>query len=184
MRPLFRLNLPIAREQLMDAIRTALSDDAAPVVGRVLRRHVELTVRPNAQHFWSPHLSLDVLEDDQGTLLRGRYAPHPHIWMLIMAVYSVLLLATIGACVYGCSQWLLGWTPTALWSLPLCAAGAIATWTTSTIGQALAEPQMQGLQQFLEECLRRSGAPARLEADTARSSDREQAARGRADAIT
>lgn len=179
MRPLLRLHLSIASDQLMGAIRTALSDEAAPVVGRALRRHVELTVRPKAQHFWSPHLSLDVLEDGNGTLLRGRYAPHPHIWMLIMGVYGVLLLATIGACVYGYSQWSLGWTPSALWALPLCAAGAVATWTTSTIGQTLAEPQMRELQRFLEECLRRSGAPARPEPDTAMMNVAEQRAQYR-----
>lgn len=156
MRPLLRLSLPIAPGQLMDALRHALCKDDSPVVGLALRRHVELTVRPSARHFWSPHLSLDLLDDGEATLLRGRYAPHPHIWMLIVAVYGVLLLAVICACVYGCSQWLLGWTPSAFWALPPCAAGLAATWLVSAVGQVLAEPQMRELQAFLEECVRRA----------------------------
>lgn len=160
MRPPLRLNLPIAREQFMDTFRSVLSRDQGLVVGVVLRKYVELTVRPSARHFWSPHLSLDVLEDGEGTLLRGRYAPHPHIWMLIMAVYGVLSLAMICACVYGFSQLTLGWTPSAFWALPICATGVAATWLLSAIGQSLAEPQMRELQSFLEDCVQRASEPA------------------------
>ena len=161
MRPLFRLSLPIARAQFMDTIRNALAAGESPVSGRALRSHVELTVRPSARHFWWRHLSIDGLEDGEGTLLRGRYAPHPHLWMLIMAVYGVLLLAAIGACVYGFSQWSLGWAPRALWALPLCAAAVAATWLASAVGQTLAQPQMQELHGFFEECVRRASEPPR-----------------------
>jgi hypothetical protein len=78
--------------------------------------------------------------------------------MFIMAVYGVLGLGTLGALVYGASQWNLGWTPTALWALPPCIFGVAGTWVMSAIGQRLAQPQMELLQSFIEECLRRASS--------------------------
>lgn len=63
---------------------------------------------------------------------------------------------------FGLSQWNLGWTPWALAALPLCLVGAAWTWVASALGQRLAEPQMQQLQAFLEECVRRASDPPGL----------------------
>jgi hypothetical protein len=159
MRPLFRLRLPISREHLLGTLRAELARPGGRIVGRVLRKHVELTVQPNAQHFWSPHLSVDLIEEGEDTLLRGRYAPHPHLWMFIMAVYGVLGLGGLCAGIFGFSQWTLGWNPWALWALPVCAVGVALTWIASAVGQHLAEPQMQELQQFFDQCMQRASDP-------------------------
>lgn len=164
MRPLFRLRLPLAREHLLETIREGLAEPSSRIVGRVLRKHVELTVHRDAQHFWSPHLSVDLIEDGEDTLLRGRYAPHPHLWMAIMAVYGVLGLAALCAAIFGFSQWTLGWDPWALWALPGCTLLVALTWIASAIGQRLAQPQMHELQQFFDGCMLRASDPPPLAA--------------------
>jgi len=159
MRPLFRLRLPIAREHLLDTIRAGLAQPSSNIVGRVLRKHVELTVQPSAQHFWSPHLSVDLIDEGEDTVLRGRYAPHPHLWMFITAVYGLLGLGALCAGIFGFSQWTLGWNPWALWVLPACAVLVSLTWLASAVGQHLAEPQMHELQQFFDRCMLRASDP-------------------------
>lgn len=159
LRPLFRLTLPIARERLTECVRASLSQADSRIVGQVMRRHVELTIRSADRHVWSPHLSLDLFDEDGGTLLRGRYAPHPHLWMLIAAVYGLLSLAAIACVVWAMSQCILGVAPWAFWGVPLCAAGIALTWLASAIGQGLAQPQMHELQTFLEDCTARASDP-------------------------
>lgn len=158
MRPLFKLELPVPAPRLMAAIREKMGG-SSPIVGVVMRKHVELTIGVDARHLWSPHLSLDVFDTGETTTLRGRYAPHPSIWTFVMAVYGALTCLALCALVYGLSQLNLGWNPWALWLLPVCVVGAAFTWMTSVVGQRLAEPQMELLHDFLHDCVRRASDP-------------------------
>lgn len=159
MRPLFKLVLPLSAARLMAEIRERLSLPRSRFAGSVLKRHVELTIHPEHRHFWSPHLSVDVFEDDGGTTLRGRFGPHPNIWTCIMAIYGALIMLSLIATVYGLSQWNLGWTPWALSGLPVCALGAGLTWLTSLAGQRAAQAQMLQLEQFFSDCVARASLP-------------------------
>lgn len=159
MRPPFKLELSVAAPRLMAAIEGRLGEPGTGFVGTVLRRHVNLTVAPAQRHFWSPHLSIDVLAEGEGTTLRGRYSPHPSIWTGIMATYAVLGMGGIGASVYGASQCILGWTPWALCALPVCALLSVGTWVAAGVGQKLAEDQMHALHDFFEQCLRIASDP-------------------------
>lgn len=159
MRPLFKLALPIAAARLMAEIESRLEQPGSPFIGTVLRRHVALTVRDADRHFWSPHLSVDVLAEGSDTTLRGRYAPHPNIWTGIMASYAVLGMCAIAGSMYGMSQWILGWPPWALLAIPASAAGAAATWMAAAVGQRLAMAQMHALHDFFQDCIRNASDP-------------------------
>lgn len=159
MRPLFKLELALPAPRLMAEIRSRLQAPRAPIVGTVLRRHVQLTVREQDRHFWSPHLNLDVFEEGDGSVLRGRYSPHPSLWTFVMAVYGVLSMVALAGTVYGASQLTLGWTPWGFAALPLAAAGAAATWLASAMGQRLAHAQMEQLHDFLSDCVHHASQP-------------------------
>ena len=143
----------------MTVIEERLGEPQGRFEGAVLKRHVNLTVAPTERHFWSPHLSIDVLAEGEGTTLRGRYAPHPSIWTGIMAAYGVLIMAAIAGAVYGTSQWILGWTPWALWALPVSAVVAAAIYASAGVGQKLAEDQMHDLHDFFDDCVQRASDP-------------------------
>lgn len=151
--------LAVAAQPLMSEIGLRLQARDTRVVGLVTRRHVELTIRAADRHFWSPHLSLDVFEQEEGVILRGRYAPHPSIWTGLMAFYGVLIMLSIGGAVFGFSQHTLGMPTWGFWALPICAVCGLATYGFSCMGQRLASDQMHELQDFLEECVRKSERP-------------------------
>lgn len=161
MRPPFKRVVPLSAPRLMEEIRSRLAGPQCQIVGHVLKRHVELTIRPEHRHFWSPHLSVDVFEEERGTLLRGRYGPHPNIWTGFMATYGVLLMFALVATVFGLSQWNLGWSPWALLGLPICALGAGVTWLSSLLGQRAAAAQMEQLGLFFDECVSQASVPPR-----------------------
>lgn len=160
MRPPFRLQLPVPGAALMSEIEARLANPDALLVGSVLRRHVELTVLERDRHFWSPHLTVDVLDDEGATVLRGRFGPHPHVWTMVMGVYGVLALVAMFSAVFGLSQWNLGWQPWAMWGIPVAAIAGGLLWLSSLAGQRAAYPQMQALEHFFRDCVARvSSAP-------------------------
>lgn len=156
MRPVFviRHERPV---EILSQLRELLRTDDAPCAGLVFRRHAVLHIRPPAQHFWSPHLYLEARlpdpEDEHAPSapeLRARFAPHPHVWTLFMAIYGVLTLTGLGGLMYGFSQWTLGWTPWALAIGPAALALIGFVYGAAFIGQGLGAQQMYELRSFVD----------------------------------
>ena len=156
MRPQFRCELATSGSRLLQVIQSRLEVPSSPVVGHVLRRHVELTVRNSCRQVWSPHLSIDLLREDDALVLRGRYGPNPALWMLLVALYGVLVVGALASVVLGFSQWTLGWTPWGFWGFPGCVALGTGLWWISLLGQRVTVGQMEELATFLHECMRRA----------------------------
>jgi len=161
MRPLFKRELGVPAPRLMAAVRGKLSEPGCGFEGIVLQRHVHVTVAASARHLWSPHLSVDVLAEEAParSVLRGRFGPHPSLWTGIVAVYALLGMLALAGLVFGYSQWTLGWTPWALWAVPVSAFLAATVFAMGAVGQRLSEAQMHELNDFFEACLRGASDP-------------------------
>lgn len=125
--------------------------------GTVFRKHAVLFIRQRARHFWSPYLYLEAQlpdEEDEDApeapRLHARFAPHPHVWTLFMAIYGVLGMAGMLGLMYGLSQWWLGWTPWAIAAAPASVALIGFVYGAAFIGQGLGGAQMYELRALLD----------------------------------
>jgi hypothetical protein len=125
----------------------------ADIDGLVITGRIELVPDRESRHFWSPQLTVDVDVDGEGALLRGRFGPHPHVWTLYMAIHALGAMSTIGAAMFGLSQYLVGQTPWALLALPAAPVLAALVWAMAFVGQGLSAEQMYALRRFVEESL-------------------------------
>ena len=96
MRPRFEFQLPVTRETWLDALRSALQNDAESLRGQVFRKHAVVEMRDGERTFWSPYLNLEVEDEPDGSAIRGRFSTHPNVWTMFMAVYILLALAALG----------------------------------------------------------------------------------------
>lgn len=154
MRPTFALVPDVAPEEVFERMRGRLERPECAISGLVGRRHAELTTCCAGRHFWSPVMSVEIYEAEGGKSgLRGRFAPHPSVWMGFMAVYGGLFMAGVVSAMFGFSQWQLGWTPWAFAGVPIAAAIAAFTYGAAFIGQGLGAEEMYALRSFLDRCI-------------------------------
>lgn len=150
MRPRFELQLPVARERWLDALRSALRDDAESLRGQVFRKHAVVEMRDARRTFWSPYLNLEVEDEPDGSAIRGRFSPHPNVWTMFMAIYILLAIVALGGLSYGIVQYTLGQPP---WSL-LIAPAAVAlfgfVYGATLIGQGLGAEQMYIMRSLID----------------------------------
>jgi hypothetical protein len=155
MRPRFEIPLRAPRALVLAAVRRELAARDGPLVeGAVLARGAELTTHRSRVHFWSPHLSIELRDDEAGgATLHGRFGPHEGVWTLFVGIYGVLGMAGLGALMYGLSQAMLGQRPWAL--LGIVGALALAAFTCGAgfIGQGLGAAEMHVLRSFVERCV-------------------------------
>jgi hypothetical protein len=114
-------------------------------------RHAELFVPDADRRPWSPWLSVTADEHGNGSLLRGRFAPHPNVWTLYLFLAFGLGFALLVGTTWGYAQWATEKTPWALASVPIVIVFGTLLYLASQVGQKLGSEQMDHLRDALDE---------------------------------
>ncbi len=142
---------PLTPEEVLQQIKENLAKPDAPCEGTVSFHHALLRV-PDAQaHFWSPRLTVQVEEHENGSLLRCLFGPSPAVWTLFIAIYAAVGFGGMVALIWGYSQYTLGMDATVLWLAPIAAVIGLTAWVVAWFGQRLGHDQMVILQDFLKQ---------------------------------
>jgi len=156
MRPVFEIRLDSSGEDVLRAIDLLLTSGASGLVGQVLPRHAVLQLPPERRTLLSPFLNLELADDDDGAVLKGRFSPHPNVWTGFVAIYGVLGMIAVLSAMWGLSQWWLG-EPTWIWVGVPVALGAIAfVYGAAVIGQGLTADEMYELRALVDRAVRES----------------------------
>lgn len=150
-RPYLHWRSQVSAEQILDAVGRALRQADAPVNGLVTPTRIELHTKRKDQHLWSPQLAIDLTQSpEHGTLLKGRFSPHPNVWTMYVAITATLAFGGLFCGAFAYVQWIMGQEPWSLIGVPLSCAGVIALYFLSQLGQSLGHDQMDQLVSFLE----------------------------------
>ncbi len=164
-RPRFTMPLEIPPTAFVATMKTALAQPGAPVTGIIVPSQVELRLPEREARLLTPVLHVVCRADDDGGghTMYARFAPHPHLWMLVVAIYFALGCVGMGGLCWGLAQSILGGT---LWPYAIVPAvvalggfihGAVL------IGQGVEAEHMHVLRSFLERVV--DDATAALERD-------------------
>ena len=150
-RPTFSIPLAPGPDEAMDVLRDRLRgtdyDDCTRSKGRCAYFFVDKKERK----VWSPHLSIQVESHSEGSLLRGRFGPHPELWTLFIFLYTAVgFLATIGL-LLGFVQWQSGMVPWGIWGVGIGIPGLAILYGISATGQRLSAHQMEDLKRRIDD---------------------------------
>lgn len=140
-------------ETLREKMKLALEESNETIIGKIDHEYITLEVPHNERHFWSPHLSITLEREEEGTVIRGLCGPRPEIWMGFMFVYFLAGFLVLIISIIGLSQYNLGLSAYILWFIPFIIGGVMVMWFSSRTGQRLAKPQMEYIYDFLNKNL-------------------------------
>lgn len=153
MQPTFRLAIPVHTDQAMIRIRKAIKTPELSEYVVSAGQCIDYKIEEADRRFWSPHLSVQLNDTDDGAEVFGRFSPRPEIWTMFMAFYFVAAITIFGALIYAYVQWTLGSYPWALVAVPISLAIIITLHVASLIGQGLSSDQMQLLRLRLDRTM-------------------------------
>jgi hypothetical protein len=169
MRPTFAVPLRLEADDAICRIEKEVK--SAELGGRVISagRCAEFSVAKSECRVWSPHLSIQLEEAEEGCVLHGRFAPRPEVWTFLMFLYFTMVFIVFIGGVYGYAQWVIGQRPWALVAVPagLLLIGALHA--ASLVGQRLAHDQMERLHTNLNTVLDAAFPEGREASEAARS---------------
>ncbi|MFT5722949.1 MAG: hypothetical protein ACI9JN_000054 [Bacteroidia bacterium] len=86
-RPRFRKQSQQSLEALLSQLQLIFDNNEDQILGSIVHRHATVNIPLDQAHFWSPQLTLNFEEVDEGTLIRGLYGTNPNVWLLFMFLY-------------------------------------------------------------------------------------------------
>ena len=159
MRPVFTIALTSQGTDVMRTLDAALQSGTSGLVGQVLPRHAVLQLPPDRRSILSPFLNLELVDENDLTILKGRFSPHPNVWTGFMAVYGLLTMAGLVCGMWGISQWWLGHSAWLLLGVPGSLAAIAFVYGAAVIGQGLAADEMYDLRALVDRAVRESTSP-------------------------
>lgn len=149
----FHKIVPETPEQVVESTKVLLADNQDKIVGRITHHHIRIRILEPNRHFWSPELSLHLLETGLGTEVRGLYGPKPNIWLGYMFTYFFLGFVTLVVSVIGFSRYNLGLSSYILWFVPFILSGVLVLWITSRVGQRLGKKEVNLIHGLMESAI-------------------------------
>ena len=144
-RPTFEHALDMTEAQAIAALVAAFEADRVHPF-QIQGKHILVTVPPASRHFWSPYLSMEVSEHENGTVLHGRFSPKPTIWTGFMLSYIALTTAGCFGLMFGGSLLMIGRSPVPAFLLAVVfLLAALGMYLASQVGQRLARAQIEEL---------------------------------------
>ncbi|MBT8190860.1 MAG: hypothetical protein HKN67_03165 [Saprospiraceae bacterium] len=152
-RPRFQIDIDSGIKEIEDKIKDALQEEDATCLGRVDHGFVRLMLPYEDQHYWSPQLSLNLLENGDKTHIRGLYGPSPSVWTMFIFFYALIGLAILVILIFGTSYISLDQSGAILWLIPVLVLIFASLYLVSFFGQRLGHDQIVILHNFLEKTL-------------------------------
>lgn len=152
-RPTFAVPLQVEANEAMGHLRERLKTVEHRDCTRSKGRCAEFYVPEEERRLWSPYLSVQVEAQAEGSLLRGRFGPHPEVWTFYMFLSSVLVFLSVIGLILGFVQWQSGMEAWGFWGTLLSLPGLLVLYLVSAIGQRLSAHQMDALKGRLDPLL-------------------------------
>lgn len=151
LRPTFTVRLAADRDEAAAAIRARMA--ATPELAGRWRgrgRWVELYVPEEERRIWSPYLSIRVDEEGAGSVLFGRFAPHPEVWTFFMFLYFLVAFLVLFGATLGYVQWVSDERAWGLWAVWIGVPFLALIHAASAVGARLGQEQMRRLKARLD----------------------------------
>jgi len=153
-RPRYAFSVPLKKTEVLNKLREALKHMPSGLEGKFVKPLVVVSVSEEKRHFWSPELSLDIEERDDGTEIRCTLGPRSSLWTMFATFYGFSILVGIAGLVLGFSQLTLGMNTYGFWLVPVSAVLLASAYGIALTGQKLSYEQMLELRNFIKNTLK------------------------------
>lgn len=159
LRPRFQLDLHIPKEQVL----SSFTDVSHPkFLIKRLDEHVFIKIKPGENHFWSPQLHLEMVQNptDDHTKLYGVFGPNPTLWTFFMFLHFGVATVFIILSIWAYSSASLDRPYTLQISLmALMVVLWFGLYAFGRLGKRKGKNQMQDLYRFMKETLTKTSVP-------------------------
>ncbi len=150
LRPRFQLPLDLSKDEILSRLQAKNVD----FVKTRVDDHVFIRFPKTEQHYWSPQLHVEVIEQDGKNVLYGLFGPSPTIWTMFMFAHFIVAVVFVIFGIWGYSNWSID-KPYALQISVMFFMVVLwfALYFIGRIGKRTGREQMHRLHEHMNTCL-------------------------------
>lgn len=97
LRPRFSIDIKKSKEEIVKIFEKQKVSQPKQFVIKILDEHIFLDILNKDNHFWSPHLHLELVDlETNSTKIKGLFGPKPQVWTFFMFLHFVVATLFIG----------------------------------------------------------------------------------------
>ena len=154
-RPRFHMRIAGPAAVHQTRLEAAVAQPDSQCVSRTLRDHIDITVKRDIRHRWSPCVQLEFQHEPESdtTVIHGLIGPHPDTWTLFAFINITLICIIAFGGLFGFAQLSQGWPAWGLGAVPAGLMGLAVMYGLSQIGRKCAAEQTHLLMNLIERAL-------------------------------
>lgn len=153
LRPRFKLTVKQSKEAIVTLFEAA-NENQKNYLTNVVDEHIFIRIPKEQHHFWTPHLHLEIRDEEAHSVLHGFFGPNPIVWTLFIFLHFILgiLFIGLGIWIYTNSRLDKSYMPQ-LAGMVFLISCWIGLYIGGRIGKATGKKQMHELYQFMNKTL-------------------------------
>lgn len=155
-RPRFQFTVKAPQKELIARFDALFKSAPVNMQGRIMENHIVLDMVGEGAHFWSPHFSFRIEQDEQNpdhSEILGLIGPKPNVWTMFMFIYVGIGVIGFFMTSYAWAEATVGKASWMIWSLPVSVVFMLTAYGTSKFGQSLGKDQIVLMKDFLNQAI-------------------------------
>ena len=154
LKPRFRMEYDESKEDIASKFKSNFEDQECKYCSKIVGDHIVIDIPKEEEHFWSPQLNVELVQEEDKTIVKGILGPKPKIWTMFMFVHFAIAFIFIVFFVWFYVNWSLG-KPSKFQLIVLIALPIIwvVLYFLGQSGKKFAYNQMVELDRFLMKTL-------------------------------
>lgn len=154
LQPRYSRDIAASPEVVLQTLRNSFSADGGDVRMEFRGAHVQVSVAPEDARWWSPWLTIEVLQrDDDHAQIIGRFGSNPAFFTLWMMSLASFLVISFSLGCFAATQYFIGQSPLlAACAFGFCTLVCFVLAGLPLLGQHYARHQLQTINDQLEAC--------------------------------
>lgn len=154
LRPRFKYKVHNTADQSLQTLRSHFDNATYKFRGEFVGEHIIISVNIKDEHYWSPTVSLRILQHNEGSVIKGLFGPKPEVWTFFAFMRFAMLTAAVFLTIFGLAQVSLEHTPWAIYGLVPILLIATIIWVAGRIGIKAGKDQMVLLKDYVFTALK------------------------------
>lgn len=158
LRPRFKLELPKTKQEIIEALKNDFTNTDFTI--KFIDNHIFIGFKKEKQHFWSPHLHLEIVEQNKShSYIKGLFGPPPSVWTMFMFLNFIVAGMFLVFAIWAYSNYSLNQNyKTQVFSMVFMSILWVILYIAGSIGKTKGKPQIKQLCTFFTQTLKLENA--------------------------
>lgn len=155
LKPRFKIEVQQQKDFIIQQFKDNLNQPDCKYCSKMGNDHIFIDLPKEEQKLWTPQLEVVVEQKENGSLIRGLFAPKPSMWTFFIFLHFVDAIAfLIFFALYYANKVSGGETQLWVFAMVFCVVAWIMLYLLGQIGKKKSEKQIQDLKHFLKNTLK------------------------------